>query len=174
MRSKNYKHISLEKGFVLFYAVIFSSIVLIIGLFMLNNTIKQVKLNQTVQDSQIAFYAADVGIECVLYWDLKHLNLAKNPPYTFPVTEDDGEANLLDINCFGQNLPHWNIARDSTSAQTELRFSFDNNKSCVIVDIFKTRNEDQSISTVVESNGYTYGCGLTSARRVGRGIRVTY
>ncbi len=61
-----------KRGFVLLFAVLISSILLSIGLGMFSIAYKELLLSTTDRESQIAFYAADTGMECVLYWDLVH------------------------------------------------------------------------------------------------------
>jgi hypothetical protein len=59
-------------GLALFFAVLTASLVLTIGLALFNITLKEFVLSSQIRDSQFAFYAADSGLECALYWDLAH------------------------------------------------------------------------------------------------------
>lgn len=61
-----------KSGFVLLFSVLVSGIVLAVGLGIISITLKELLLSNTGKDSQYAFYAADSGLECALYWDLKH------------------------------------------------------------------------------------------------------
>lgn len=56
-------------GFTLFYSVLVSSLLLAIGLAILNITLKEFTLSSGARDSETAFYAADSALECALYWD---------------------------------------------------------------------------------------------------------
>jgi hypothetical protein len=58
-----------SRGFTLFYAVLVSSLLLAIGLAVLNITYKEFVLSSGARDSETAFYAADTALECALYWD---------------------------------------------------------------------------------------------------------
>lgn len=58
-----------NKGFVLAFSLLISSIVLALALGIFNILLKQIVLTSTAAESQIAFYAADAGAECGLYWD---------------------------------------------------------------------------------------------------------
>lgn len=58
-----------EKGFILVLSLFLSTIVLTITLGMMNILYKQLILSSTGRESQIAFYAADIGLECAFYWD---------------------------------------------------------------------------------------------------------
>jgi len=59
-----------EHGFVLLFAVIAMTIVLAITVGILNIAYKEVALATPAKDSHLAFYAADSGVECGLYYDL--------------------------------------------------------------------------------------------------------
>lgn len=58
-----------KKGFVLAFSLLISSIVLVLAFGIFNILLKQIILTGSAKDSQIAFYAADAGTECALYWD---------------------------------------------------------------------------------------------------------
>ncbi len=58
-----------ESGIALFIAIIFASVVLLIGLTMASFGYKQVVLSSTAVASQKAYYAADSAMECALYAD---------------------------------------------------------------------------------------------------------
>jgi hypothetical protein len=58
-----------NKGFVLLLAVIISSMILAIALSVSNITIKQMKFSTSAKEANKAFFAADIGIECALYFD---------------------------------------------------------------------------------------------------------
>jgi hypothetical protein len=57
-----------EKGFTLLFAVLVSTLVLAIGASIISIALKQVILSGSARDSQFAFYAANTGVECALYW----------------------------------------------------------------------------------------------------------
>jgi Tfp pilus assembly protein PilX len=59
------------RGFTLLVALIFTSVVLAVGLALLDITYKQVILSSTARQSEYAFYAADSAMECALYADNK-------------------------------------------------------------------------------------------------------
>ncbi len=100
-----------QKGFALLLALIVSSVVLAIGLSILNISVSQLTLSSTARESEYAFQAAHAGVDCMWYWrDQEHdtyiaLNtpipaiscFAENP-ITFARTniyaEAEGHANL--------------------------------------------------------------------------------
>ncbi len=65
------KNLKKQTGFTLFVALIVSSLLLSIGLSLSNIILKQLIFSGSGRESQIAFYAADSGAECALYWDVK-------------------------------------------------------------------------------------------------------
>jgi len=60
-----------QKGFTLFLALIVSSLLLAISLSLSEIILKQLIFSNNGRESQLAFYAADSGAECALYWDRK-------------------------------------------------------------------------------------------------------
>lgn len=85
-------------GFALLITLIVVSVVVSIGLTLLDLTIKQIRLSSGSKDSEIAFHAANAGVECARYWrrveeiDFEELN----PP-----------NDVVTVNCFGQ--PNINV-----------------------------------------------------------------
>lgn len=57
-----------RQGFTLFIALVTTSIILAIGLSILTITLKEYLLSATARESEMAFSAADAGMECALYW----------------------------------------------------------------------------------------------------------
>lgn len=66
MESKQYN--TYEKGFALLMALIVVGVVLSVGLTILDVSIKQVKLSTNAKESEVAFHAANAGMECSRYW----------------------------------------------------------------------------------------------------------
>ncbi len=74
-----------KKGFVLAFSLLISSIVLALALGIFNILLKQIVLTSSARDSQIAFYAADAGAECALYWDTHTSRTTVNSPEAFDI-----------------------------------------------------------------------------------------
>ncbi|HVY35835.1 MAG TPA: hypothetical protein VG982_00965 [Candidatus Paceibacterota bacterium] len=58
-----------RKAFAMLFTVIIVSLILVIGIGISNSTFKQGVLSNLAKDSQIAFYQADAGVECGMYYD---------------------------------------------------------------------------------------------------------
>lgn len=56
-----------KKGFALLYAIVMVSVISTIAFGLANISYKQKILSSLASDSQVAFYAADAGMECALF-----------------------------------------------------------------------------------------------------------
>ncbi len=140
---------SQESGVTLFIAMVITATLLLISTGIVVLSIKEAQISNAGRESQYAFYAADTGIECALYWDTK---------------SPSGSAFLTPgstITCAGQSQS----AGDSNPSIFDLTFP---DNSCVTVTVTKNGS-----ATTIESRGHNT-CDLTSARRVERAIKVTY
>lgn len=138
-----------KKGFILLLSLVVISVLFAIGLGVFGIVVKELMLSGTGRESQIAFYAADTGIECVLYWDVKERAISTTTPANITCAEQSVSAGGGFASSFILNLA---------------------NGSCARVSVDKT-NPGQ---TVVESRGYNTDCGSNVPRKVERGIRLTY
>ncbi|MCA9356707.1 pilus assembly PilX N-terminal domain-containing protein [Candidatus Nomurabacteria bacterium] len=57
-----------ESGFALLMTMIVVGAVISIGLSMLDLTLRQVRLSTNAKESEIAFHAANAGLECAQFW----------------------------------------------------------------------------------------------------------
>lgn len=60
-----------QHGFVILFAVLISSIILLIGIGIFRITIKETILSSSARESMMAIFAADGGLECALYEEVK-------------------------------------------------------------------------------------------------------
>lgn len=81
-----------EAGFALLIALIVVGVVLSVGLTILDVSIKQVRLSTNTKDSEIAFHAANAGMECARYVRQQ-----------FAAEMETGQA--ITANCFGTTDP---------------------------------------------------------------------
>ncbi len=161
-----------EEGFVILIAVLLSSLFLLLGSAIFMISIRELALSFGAKESQYAFYAADSGIECAVYWDF-HSKMATSTHSVEPtgvfcmdqdITQNDNWAWKTSID----GLPT-NNNQGGTIFGFDL-FPNDSSRSdCVIVSVWK----DSDGSTKVESRGYNT-CDVNNPRRFERGLRVTY
>jgi len=173
-------------GYALMLSIVVSSIVLSIGISLLNIVQKELILSATGRDSQFAFYAADAGLECVLYWDIAEqafpANLLESDFVTGPfapggVGSDCGHTDFS-VSGYGGEIEDVNGdtqcvivdgeevcsgERDDVATYTlTVTFTEDSEGSrgtCAIVDITKKDiNADGEVETEVDAHGYNEEC----------------
>lgn len=150
------KHTHKEKGFTLLLSVLVSALLLAIGLAIFNITIKELILSSSGRESQFAFYAADTGAECALYWDLQGAAFATGTPAT-------------SITCLENS---WDVTSANPFPGTYTRtFSIDQAPHCLTVVV--TKDDGPPRTTTIESRGYNT-CDTSNPRRAERAIRVSY
>ncbi|MES3005214.1 MAG: hypothetical protein V4690_03885 [Patescibacteria group bacterium] len=156
-----------NKGFTLLVAIITTSMLLIVSFVVVNIAYKQLIIADANEQSQYAFYAADAGTECAVYWDL--VNSEESPFAT--------DAVAASINCNGQTITTGSQTDISTIPTQSSRiggaatstFQLNFTKGCVIVRVGKHSGN----MTIIDSRGYNT-CDINSPRRFERGVTLTY
>ena len=160
-----------EKGIVIYIAVTITAALILVSLEIVNFALKQKWLSNASRDSQAAFYAADSGVECALYWDLKNTGVSAFATSTA----------ASNINCNNKSVPVTKTWNGATGYGTStLAFDFSSADTyCTSVSIVK-RYSGGNLTTRIESRGYNIGtasggaCTSSKARRVERAVLVTY
>ena len=149
-----------RSGFVLLYVIVLSSIILAIALGVSNIALKELNFSTSGKDANDAFFAADTGVECALYWD-KGLDVNLPFPNTLP---DSSEIACAD-----------NPSVDTTPGFFSLSGLGSSGNSCAVVTVDKLNPP----FTVITSKGYNVGntsggdC-LPMSNSVERELEVTY
>jgi hypothetical protein len=153
-----------QKGFTLLLAALVASIVLSLGSSIFLIAKKQVTLSSLGRDSQFAFYAADTGAECALYWDIRHSAFGATAPAS--------------ATCDGIAMNQVVTSGTRDAAPYEITFQMDlfTNSSpgfCVQVHV---RKNTTSPFTVIDADGYSTPCaGIElSARALQRSVQFQY
>ncbi len=105
-------HKCTQTGFALLMTLVVVSVVISVGLTLIELTIKQLRLSTGAKDSEIAFHAANAGVECVRYW-----RLASSTQF------ENGAGNTVPMNCFGAGVSPVTMA--DLSPGSELIFKYD-------------------------------------------------
>ena len=160
-----------SRGFTLLLAALVASIVLSLGGSIFTIAQKQVTLSSVGRDSQFAFYAADTGAECALYWDIRAA--------AFATSSESSE--MQSISCDGVSIVPEATESDSDSAVTTfLTDLFTENVTgetqpgnCVEVTIEKNPTNP---FTVIHADGYSVDCASrdTSPRSLQRSVELSY
>jgi type II secretory pathway pseudopilin PulG len=146
-------------GFTLLTSIILSSVVLSLGLALLDVAYKQLILASSAKQSQHAFYAADAALECALYWDGRTDFFKGNP---FDYVEDD---IVCDDAAVAFDLPIRQVSGATTTTSFDATFAGGATCASVVV--------QKGTVTLIYANGYNT-CDDTDPRRVERGVKARF
>lgn len=178
-----------KAGFTLFVAMIVSSLLLAVGFSIGNIILKQLLLAGSGKDSQVAFYAADSGAECVQFWDTKNADGTPVDESPFSATStEDGASISNKVKCGSGNVvaSKFTGTNDATSTIIVDFSGLESYKACALVLIEKgfTEVSGEDIPyTKITSRGYNAGkttvvgaaaCDTSNQRTVERGLYVQY
>jgi hypothetical protein len=190
------KNFQSKQAFVLLYAVLVASVVLAIGFSLANIITKQIVLSSIGKSSRVAYYAADGGRECGLFWATYSKNLfSKGTDLAYSATSiplircQDGanfspslissptitttpEINLLKL------YPNLNLLAGGYNFKVyhfpDLDFVVDNQKACAKVTLFvfsSANTKKPNYRNVVLSRGFNTACGtMVGPRTVSRTV----
>lgn len=163
MIKKSIKKISnSESGFTILLAALVASLVLTLGVSIFSIAQKQVILSSLGRSSQYAFYAADSGAECALYWDIR---------FNFFSTTTNGTI----IPGCGGTSPL--IFTPPTVPENQniytMEFEYEPNGYCAKVSVTKNLLEP---STVIHADGFSVACVDidVSNRALQRSVELRY
>ena len=148
------------RGFTLLMSVLISGILLSLGVAIFNIVSKEIVLTSAGRESQFAFYAADSGVECGLYWDSKQNAFSTSSPQQ--------------PQCAGAAVTNYEVSYDAPSDTytTTFSFSLGANTTAPCTDVTVVRQNSPTRTTLTAA-GYNT-CVTTNPRRIERSIRVQY
>ncbi len=148
------------------FSMLVGSIMVAIGAGIADLMLKNIVLSGTSRDSQRAFYAADGGNECTLFWDIQHEGFAD----TVFATSSASAVPASGVICNGQDIAQlWSVSAGPTSATTIFSLTL-SGEVCATVAVEKTNS---GADTKIESRGYNT-CTVGEGRRLERAVRVRY
>jgi len=152
-----------QAGFALLYSVIVIAVLSSLGSVLSNLLVRESRLTATSRQSSRAYYSADAGQECALYWDLQE-NHFPAPP--------NGATDEGNIFCSGQDSIDV-TAKTESSSEYRYTFSISNNTADICTDQVSVVKQDEGdrMVTEIESIGQNT-CG--SNPEVRRALRTTY
>ena len=149
---KNSTRESRSSGFTLFVAMVVSSLLLAVGFSIGNIILKQLLLAGSGKDSQIAFYAADSGSECVQFWDVKNAdgtNVLDDGPFSASSTVVAATPTPIPI-----PTENATIRCGAGKIYASKMVSFDAATSTLIIDYSNNTDGYPSCAKVVIAKGY--------------------
>lgn len=154
------------RGFTLLIAIILSSVILAVGLALLDITFKQAVLASAAKQSQIAFYAADSALECALYWDQKHNFFTADP------TQRDANLTQADVLCGGLPVTFDGAPRRGTDQITDFNIPCAGGTG-IQASVRVYKNFPQGQKNRIYTEGYN-SCNDSDPRRIERGLKAQY
>lgn len=174
-----------NKGYTLLFAIIVSSIVLSVAVFIISSSRRQLILSSMAKDSTMAMYAADGAMQCAVmaYYDGKlattsgsnylscfNTMLSSNPSSSFSYTPITGSATD----------PSMNI-KDGFVYEATVKRMMPNNTCAIIKIVYGIDRTTGNTKTVIDSLGYNMAnyepCitnGKYNPRVIERGIRTQF
>ncbi|MCA9352583.1 hypothetical protein KC901_00160 [Patescibacteria group bacterium] len=149
-----------NKGFVILFAVLVSSLILLISAGIFNIVQKEVVLSSYARESQRAFYAADSALECALYADVSGAVVTPTGPGT-PFSANAPADGVFE--CAGDSIASTYLETSGGTADYDYPFVFryyntynTNDNSCAYVLVEKNlKSTDLSmIETRITAVGF--------------------
>ena len=163
----------MERGIALYIAITVTGALLLVSFGIVELALKQVAISSAGRDSQEAFYAADSGGECAIYWDVKNpAGLGTSAFATStgqPISCNADIANFANVAIVVAHSSYDSANKVGTSTFT---VTFLPEPHCAKVNVVKS-DVGGVLKTKIESKGYNT-CDTASYRRVERAIRISY
>lgn len=172
----------MKNGFALLIALIISSILLVVGVGVAGIGFREMRLASFSSQSEIAFFAAETGLECGLYWDKAQpfstaVPLGSFATSTFvnndsdPFTSEGGTVSSMPlISCAASSFSGFSYSSVSATID-EIKFTINNPYvNMTIQKEFPTgsnKQDDARATTTITATGYNTS-DSTNPRRVGR------
>ena len=151
-----------QRGAVLLIAILVSSVVLVVGFGVYQRTYKEILIGSFWKQIQIAFSAADAGLECAVYWDKQ-------------IPSGSGTANCFEVSFpWSINQPTdnpLNVTQESTYPGQGFTLAVQG--GCVDLRVIKVNDPTADFTappikwTYIEAAGYN-DCNPNNPRRVER------
>ncbi len=173
-----------NNGYTLLFAVLVSALVLGVGVSILNIARKELLLNEGARESQYAFYAADTGYECAVYWDSQKEFATST--YASPNQIMCGTTSTTNPRTMASSTVTGTAPPNGSNAYTFTFVVPVMGKQCAVVTVTKDYkqvllggNMVYAATTQIQSNGYNVGwngtnCNATNPIKVERALLITY
>jgi len=156
-----------QGGFVLLYAVLAVTVILVVGLIITNIITKQIILSTTGRDSQFAYYAADSMRECVFYWHLEKGAFGYLEDNSLVREDYSGLPIPYNISCFGND--DVSVTREDEDGYEgpsgpdnfqvgPVNITSGSKTTCVQAFILRYPNASAGEQTEIRASGYNVAC----------------
>ncbi len=175
-----------KAGFTVLYSLLVISLLISISLGIFDIALRDFALAQSSAESHVAFYAADAGMECALYYDLKF----RGGSLAFATSSANPQVALspqfsyvcgIPLNTGVQPIAAHIYDAGSDIAVTSFTIYLSKAANSAIADPFGpcsivtvTKSEEGTV-TLIDSRGYNICVNSTATtKRVERGLRASY
>lgn len=149
-----------NRGFTVLLATLVASIALSLGLSVFSLAQKQIELSRLGRDSQVAFYGADTGAECALFWDRRYDYFATTAPASVIAPSPQCDEQTLVASGRSATLPY------------TMTFQFEPNGYCAQVSVTKQATDPQ---TIIHADGFNEACAsLSAVHTLQRSVEIRY
>lgn len=123
------KKVKKNKGFVILFSMLISSLILLISAGIFNIVQKEVILSSYARESQRAFYSADSALECALYSDIVGVRLdgpdsTPRTPFTISPNGAESHQNNPEYMCGGEEISSYHLRESGGTALYEIPYVF--------------------------------------------------
>ncbi|HUO50129.1 MAG TPA: hypothetical protein VMU25_00975 [Candidatus Paceibacterota bacterium] len=172
---KHISRISKKRGFTLLLAALVSSIALSLGTSIYTIVSKEILLSSIGRNSQFAFYAADTGAECALFWDER----SDIHPNTF-ATSSASQGTAASVMCDNVSAPVTIASASANAATSTFEVALFQDVAaggfCTDVTVAKFIDGTGAVRTYVDVNGYNVACNAIagSPNALQRSVQLQY
>jgi Tfp pilus assembly protein PilX len=154
------------RGFTLLISLILTSVVLAVGVALIDIAVKQLQLSSSAKNSQYAFYNADSALECALYYDQKLNAFYYGESQTVPIECNTVSVFSPDSTGLGDYAENQNSSARTTTFNVPCADGSGINAQVTII-------KQPSGTTDIYANGYN-SCDSTNSLRIERGLKIHY
>ena len=156
---------SSARGFALLVAIIFTAVILSVGLSLLDVSYKQIILASTSKKSQYAFYNADAALECALEMD--------QVSHTFDYVNEPTGTQPSPIMCEGQSFKYSSVASDGTKRTTTFNIPCQSSSTTYNASVTVYKYLSATPTTRIYVNGFN-NCNASDPYQVVRGLKSSF
>ena len=160
------------RGIALYIAVTVTAVLVLVSFAIISIALRTVSISSAGKDSQEAFYAADSGSECAIFWDVKNPTNPGQSAFSTTTSQVIYCNQDPTNNPINPTFPTNTVGGGQSNATSTFHLTFLPKPYCADVTVVKGYNGTVR-TTKIESKGYNT-CDTTSPLRVQRAIRVNY
>lgn len=154
----------MNRGIALLFTLLIIGVAMSLSVGVFNIILGELEIGEGARESTRAFYAADSGVECALYWDLKENAFVFDEEEQITCMGSTPAFSRPCSTAFCQTID----GKAATVYQSTTPFTLTNN-TCVSLIMIKFSDGSSRISALGENT-----CNPSALRVVQRGIEVNY